>query len=186
MKIIILIISLYTLSVSMSYSEIKSCKMYKKNSNEYKNCVNENVKIRNESFFKDKKPLKFLGLKKVKSEDNIDNNDQKPNKTITDIIKKSKLFNKINKKDKDQNTVKKTLENLFKKKDVDNIVKNNEAQEKKSNNKSLVGVFKNLSDKKSKKKTNNMHLNKKNNTTLSDKSDKKPKKTLAKLFGWGE
>ena len=47
MKIFILFITLYFSQTLLSHSEIKSCKSYKKNSDEYKFCVEDNLKFRN-------------------------------------------------------------------------------------------------------------------------------------------
>ena len=50
MKIILIFIALYFSLISLSYSEIKNCKGHKKNSSDYKICVENNISVRNANF----------------------------------------------------------------------------------------------------------------------------------------
>ena len=85
MKTIIISIILSIVLTTISYSKSKSCKSYKKNSNQYKACVDENIKMRNAKISKkfgkvNSLPKTMTGLGTGENKVNNDNNIDQPKK----------------------------------------------------------------------------------------------------------
>jgi hypothetical protein len=186
MKTIIISIILSAVLTTISYSKSKSCKIYKKNSNEYKLCVDENVKMRrakiNKKFNKvNSLPKTFSGLTTEKNDDsNNDNIDQikkkKYSNTLSGLLKNMNMGKDADSATGEKKKFSKTITGLFKKnKDVD---QNIEISEKKDDNKTLMGMFRRIS------KGNKNKIDK--DQTEEKKINMKSKKTLADLFGWSK